>query len=191
MTIKDNEMIYDFLNNNLVDIATNSYSCSALQKLIDISNNQQKQKLLINIVNNTNNLVGNQCGLYVLQFVMSKNNYYLNDAILGKILDKIIFLSKRKYSSNVIEKCLETCSREIVDKLIDIFNNEIIIRDLIKDIFGNYVIQKLLIVCYNEAKKEQILKYIALEFKNLKNLSYGQKLMNKIVLSFPQIRKYL
>ena len=191
MTIKDNEMIYDFLNNNLVDIATNSYSCSALQKLIDISNNQQKQKLLINIVNNTNNLVGNQCGLYVLQFVMSKNNYYLNDAILGKILDKIIFLSKRKYSSNVIEKCLETCSREMVDKLIDIFNNEIIIRDLIKDIFGNYVIQKLLIVCYNEAKKEQILKYIALEFKNLKNLSYGQKLMNKIVLSFPQIRKYL
>ena len=122
---------------------------------------------------------------------MSKNNYYLNDAILGKILDKIIFLSKRKYSSNVIEKCLETCSREMVDKLIDIFNNEIIIRDLIKDIFGNYVIQKLLIVCYNEAKKEQILKYIALEFKNLKNLSYGQKLMNKIVLSFPQIRKYL
>ena len=191
MTIIDNEMIYDFLNNNLVDIATNSYSCSALQKLIDISNNQQKQKLLINIVNNTNNLVGNQCGLYVLQFVMSKNNYYLNDAILGKILDKIIFLSKRKYSSNVIEKCLETCSREMVDKLIDIFNNEIIIRDLIKDIFGNYVIQKLLIVCYNEAKKEQILKYIALEFKNLKNLSYGQKLMNKIVLSFPQIRKYL
>ena len=191
MTIIDNEMIYDFLNNNLVDIATNSYSCSALQKLIDISNNQQKQKLLINIVNNTNNLVGNQCGLYVLQFVMSKNNYCLNDAILGKILDKIIFLSKRKYSSNVIEKCLETCSREMVDKLIDIFNNEIIIRDLIKDIFGNYVIQKLLIVCYNEAKKEQILKYIALEFKNLKNLSYGQKLMNKIVLSFPQIRKYL
>ena len=54
---------------------------------------------------------------------MSKNNYYLNDAILGKILDKIIFLSKRKYSSNVIEKCLETCSREMVDKLIDIFSS--------------------------------------------------------------------
>jgi len=189
--IKDNEMIYDFLNDNLVDIATNSYSCSALQKLIDIGTNQQRQKLIINIINNTNNLVGNQCGLYVLQFIMSKNNYYINDAVLGKIFNKIIFLSKRKYSSNVVEKCLETCSPEIINKLINIFNNETIIRDLIKDIFGNYVIQKLLIVCTNEQIRNQILGYIALEFKNLKEISFGPKLMNKMIIAYPQIRKYL
>ena len=189
--IKDNEMIYDFLNDNLVDIATNSYSCSALQKLIDIGTNQQRQKLIINIINNTNNLVGNQCGLYVLQFIMSKNNYYINDAVLGKIFNKIIFLSKRKYSSNVVEKCLETCSPEIINKLINIFNNETIIRDLIKDIFGNYVIQKLLIVCNNEQIRNQILGYIALEFKNLKEISFGPKLMNKMIIAYPQIRKYL
>ena len=87
--IKDNEMIYDFLNDNIIEIATNSYSCSALQKLIDIGTNQQRQKLLINIINNTNNLVGNQCGLYVIQFIMSKNNYYINDAILGKLFNTI------------------------------------------------------------------------------------------------------
>ena len=187
--IKDNEMIYDFLNDNIIEIATNSYSCSALQKLIDIGTNQQRQKLLINIINNTNNLVGNQCGLYVIQFIMSKNNYYINDAILGKLFNKIIFLSKRKYSSNVVEKCLETCSPEMVNKLINIFNNEAIIRDLIKDIFGNYVIQKLLIVCTNEQIRNQILEYIALEFKNLKEISFGPKLMNKIIMGYPQIRK--
>ena len=56
-TIKDNEMIYDFLNSNIVEIATNSYSCSALQKLIDLGTNKQKQQLLINLINNTDNLV--------------------------------------------------------------------------------------------------------------------------------------
>ena len=142
-TIKENEMIYDFLNNNIVEIATNSYSCSALQKLIDLGTNEQKQQLLINLINNTDNLVGNQCGLYVLQFIMNKNNYYINDTILDKIINKILFLSKRKFSSNVIEKCLERCSPERVNQLINIYNNEYIIRDLIKDIFGNYVIQKL------------------------------------------------
>ena len=187
-TIKDNDFIYDFLNNNLVFIATNSYSCSALQKLIDISTNQQKQKLLINIINNTDNLVGNQCGLYVLQFIMNKKNYYINDAILDKIINKIIYLSKRKYSSNVIEKCLETCSPEKVNKLINILNKEIIIRDLIKDNFGNYVIQKLLIVCTNDEIKQKILGYIALEFNNLKSLPFGQKLMNKIIMAYPQIK---
>ena len=189
--IEDNNMIYDFLNINLVEIATNSYSCSALQKLIDIANNQQRKILLINIINNTNNLVGNQCGLYVLQFIISKNNYYINDAVLGQIINKIIYLSKRKYSSNVVEKCLETCSPENVNKLINIFNNEAIIRDLIKDIFGNYVIQKLLIVCTDESIKNQILGYISLEFKNLKEIPFGPKLMNKIHTAYPQIRKNL
>ena len=187
-TIKENDFIYDFLNKNLVFIATNSYSCSALQKLIDISTNQQKQKLLFNLINNTDNLVGNQCGLYVLQFIMSKNNYYVNDAILDKIINKIIYLSKRKYSSNVIEKCLESCSPEKVNKLINIFNNEMIIRDLIKDNFGNYVIQKLLIICSNDEIKKNILRYIALEFNNLKNLPFGQKLLNKIIMAYPQIK---
>ena len=190
-TIKDNEMIYDFLNSNIVEIATNSYSCSALQKLIDLGTNKQKQQLLINLINNTDNLVGNQCGLYVLQFIMNKNNYYINDTILDKIINKIIFLSKRKYSSNVIEKCLETCSPEKVNELINIYNNETIIRDLIKDIFGNYVIQKLLIVCTNDEIRKQILRYIAMEFNNLKNLSFGQKLMNKLIISYPEIKKYL
>ena len=190
-TIKDNEMIYDFLNSNIVEIATNSYSCSALQKLIDLGTNKQKQQLLINLINNTDNLVGNQCGLYVLQFIMNKNNYYINDTILDKIINKIIFLSKRKYSSNVIEKCLETCSPERVNELINIYNNETIIRDLIKDIFGNYVIQKLLIVCTNDEIRKQILRYIAMEFNNLKNLSFGQKLMNKLIISYPEIKKYL
>ena len=190
-TIKDNEMIYDFVNSNIVEIATNSYSCSALQKLIDLGTNKQKQQLLINLINNTDNLVGNQCGLYVLQFIMNKNNYYINDTILDKIINKIIFLSKRKYSSNVIEKCLETCSPEKVNELINIYNNETIIRDLIKDIFGNYVIQKLLIVCTNDEIRKQILRYIAMEFNNLKNLSFGQKLMNKLIISYPEIKKYL
>ena len=189
--IRDNEIIYEFLNNNLVEIATNSYSCSALQKLIDIATNQQKVILFTNIINNSNNLVGNQCGLYVLQFIMNKNNYYINDAILNQIINKIIYLSKRKYSSNVVEKCLETCSPEKVKELIRIFNNEEIIRDLIKDIFGNYVIQKLLIVCPDEGIKNRILGYIALEFNNLKSLPFGPKLMNKIIMSYPQIRKNL
>ena len=189
--IRDNEIIYEFLNNNLVEIATNSYSCSALQKLIDIATNQQKVILFTNIINNTNNLVGNQCGLYVLQFIMNKNNYYINDAVLNQIINKIIYLSKRKYSSNVVEKCLETCSPEKVKELIRIFNNEEIIRDLIKDIFGNYVIQKLLNVCPDEGIKNRILGYIALEFNNLKSLPFGPKLMNKIIMSYPQIRKNL
>ena len=189
--IKDNELIYNFLNSNIIEISMNTYSCSALQKFIDIGTIKQKNRLLNNIVNNANNLIGNQCGLYVLQFVMDKKNYQINDRILEKFIINIIQLSKRKYSSNVIEKCLETCSPEMVKKLINIFNNETIIRDLIKDIFGNYVIQKLLSICQDDKTKNHILTIISSEFNSLSNLPFGHKLIKKLAMTYPQIKSML
>ena len=186
--VKDNEIIYDFLNNNIIDISIKSYSCSALQKFIDIGTNTQKMRILNNIVNNANSLIGNQCGLYVLQFVMDKKNYYINDKILEKFINNIIKLSKQKYSSNVIEKCLETCSPEMVKQLIDIFSKEIVVRDLIKDIFGNYVIQKTLIVCEDDIIKTHLLNIISSEFGSLSNLPFGHKLIKKLAMTYPEIK---
>ena len=142
-------------------------------------------------MNNTNNIIGSQCGLYVFQFIMNKKNYQINDLILQKIIKNVIKLSKQKYSSNVIEKCLETCSPESVNKLIEIFNNDIVISDLIKDIFGNYVIQKLLIVCTNDKIKSHILTIIASEFNSLNNISFGPKLIKKLTINYPEIKSKL
>ena len=186
--IKSNEMIFNFLNKNIIEISTKPYSCSALQKFIDIGTNIQRNKLLNNIIINTRNLIGNQCGLYVLQFVMDKKNYQINDIILEKIINNIIRFSKQKYSSNVIEKCLETCSPEAVNKMIDILNKEEVIRDLIKDMFGNYVIQKLLIVCPDDKIRKHILDIIASEYNSLINLPFGYKLIKKLTVNYPEIK---
>ncbi len=189
--VKENEIIYNFLNNNIIEISTKSYSCSALQKFIDIGTNKQKMRLLNSIVNNANNLIGNQCGLYVLQFVMDKKNYQINDKILEKFINNIIKLSKQKYSSNVIEKCLETCSPAMVKKLINIFSQDEVVRDLIKDIFGNYVIQKTLIVCDDDIIKSHILTIISSEFNALSNLPFGHKLIKKLAMTYPEIKNKL
>jgi len=186
--VKDNDIIYHFLNNNILEICRKTYSCSALQKFIDIGSNMQKIKLINNIVNNTNYIIGTQCGLYVFQFIMNKKIYQINDIILQKIINNVIKLSKQKYSSNVIEKCLETCSPESVNKLIEILNNDMVISDLIKDIFGNYVIQKLLIVCTDDKIKSHILTIIASEFNELSNLSFGPKLIKKLTINYPEIK---
>ena len=189
--VKENDIIYNFLNKNIVEICTKTYSCSALQKFIDLGTNKQKYKLINNIINNTNNLIGSQCGLYVLQFIMNKKDYQTNDRILLKIINNLIKYSKQKYSSNVIEKCLETCSPNAVNKLIEILKNDIIVRELIKDIFGNYVIQKLLIVCPDERIRSHILGIIASEFNELTKLSFGNKLIKKLSIFYPEIKSKL
>ena len=189
--VSDNELIYNFLNSNILDICRKTYSCSALQKFIDLGSNMQKIKLINNIVNNTNYIIGSQCGLYVFQFIMNKKNYQINDIILQKIINNVIKLSKQKYSSNVIEKCLETCSPESVNKLIEILNNDLVISDLVKDIFGNYVIQKLLIVCTDDKIKSHILTIIASEFNSLSNISFGPKLIKKLTINYPELKSKL
>ena len=39
--VKDNDIIYNFLNKNIVEICLRTYSCSALQKLIDLGTNRK------------------------------------------------------------------------------------------------------------------------------------------------------
>ena len=186
--IKDNDIIYNYLNKNIFKICIRTYSCSALQKFIDLGTNIQKHKLINNIINNINKIIGNQCGLYVIQFIMKKKDYQINDIILQKIIYNLIKYSKQKYSSNVIEAFLETCSPNAVNKLIEILKNDLIIRDLIKDIFGNYVIQKLLIICPDDKIRFHILGIIASEFNELTKLSFGNKLIKKLIMTYPEIK---
>ena len=151
----NNDIIFDFLNKNIVNISVQSYSCSALQKCIDIGNEQQSQKLLENISEHSMFLILNQFGNYVIQFVISKNITTINDKILEGFIDNLIFLAKQKYSSNVIEKCFDYCSNKMKERIINQLSDERIIRDLLKDMYGNYVLQKTLSMI-QDIKKNKI-----------------------------------
>ena len=186
----NNDIIFDFLNKNIVKISVQSYSCSALQKCIDIGNEQQSQKLLENISEHSMFLILNQFGNYVIQFVISKNITSINDKILEGFIDNLIFLAKQKYSSNVIEKCFDYCSNKMKERIINQLSDERIIRDLLKDMYGNYVLQKTLSMIQDQKKKQNFLQIVGSELPNLQYLPFGPKLIKKLVLSFPELKKY-
>ena len=186
----NNDIIFDFLNKNIVNISVQSYSCSALQKCIDIGNEEQSQKLLENISEHSMFLILNQFGNYVIQFVISKNITAINDKILEGFIDNLIFLAKQKYSSNVIEKCFDYCSNKMKERIINQLSDERIIRDLLKDMYGNYVLQKTLSMIQDIKKKQNFLQIVGSELPNLQYLPFGPKLIKKLVLSFPELKKY-
>ncbi len=186
----NNDVIFNFLNKNIVKISVQSYSCSALQKCIDIGNEQQSQKLLENISNNSMFLILNQYGNYVIQFVISKNIIPINDKIVEGFIDNLIILAKQKYSSNVIEKCFDYCSNKMKERIINQLSDEKIIRDLLKDMYGNYVLQKTLSMIQDTKKKQFFLQIVGSELGNLQYLPFGPKLIKKLILSFPELKKY-
>jgi hypothetical protein len=89
-----------------------------------------------------------------------KNCEEIFKAFKGKVYE----MSIHKYASNVIERCLHFGSKEEKDLLID----EIILKDdkmynslisLVKDKYGNYVVQKM-IEYSDKGKKDEIVKKI-------------------------------
>ena len=187
----NNNIIFNFLANNIIEVSRKSYSCSALQKCIDIGNEIQRNLLLESISKNSKYLILNQFGNYVIQFVITKNIVNINDKIIEGFLDNIIFLAKQKYSSNVIEKCFDFCSLEMRNKIIDKLSDENIIKDLLKDMYGNYVLQKTLNMIFDDNKKKFFINIIGSEINNLISLPFGHKLIKKLVLNFPELKKFV
>ena len=88
--------------------------------------------------------------------------------------NNVYFLSMQKYSSNVIEKCLEKGYENLYEGLIAEISMESKIIDLIKSPYGNYVIQKALKLSKLVYKR----KLISLILKDLKKLE-DKKLIAK------------
>ncbi|CEO98826.1 hypothetical protein PBRA_006940 [Plasmodiophora brassicae] len=88
-------------------------------------------------------LVENQYGNYIVQLVLvDGSDQDVIDSIYGQMAGRFAKLSKQKFSSNVVEKCIEagTPARRgrVIDELI------VAVGLLIRDRFGNYVLQKAL-----------------------------------------------
>lgn len=112
-----------------------------MQKCIDASTSAQKKALTHEIAINTLTFVKNPFGNYVVQFVLNLKISAVNVIISRQLMSDIIPLSKQKFSSNVIEKCLEHNSVEMNKEMVQhIMNEKTHHLDLLSDQYGNYVI---------------------------------------------------
>lgn len=133
-----NQLLYDAVANNTIELATNKHACCAFQKCINNANKLQMQEIIEKIVDNTYILMSDPYGNYLLQFVLSMNDYETNYKITTYFKNRIGYLSKQKFSSNVIEKCFDHCDINTIDIMVKEICNPKIIADLLLDMYGNY-----------------------------------------------------
>ena len=140
-----NKVIFDEIKENILSIAMHKHGCCVLQKCIEKINNEDKNKMIECLINNCEILISDQCGNYIIQYIISLKNEKINERIVLVLIKKLEEYSKQKFSSNVVEKILECCSNKICQKIIDVLkSNENIILSILFDKFGNYVLQKAL-----------------------------------------------
>ncbi len=93
---------------NCIEIGSHKHGCCVMQRCLEKGREKQKLALADVIIHYLHSLIEDPFGNYLVQNVLKLNNSNRNDQIFRMIATDFIRLSQLKFSSNVIEKCLES-----------------------------------------------------------------------------------
>ena len=175
----DNNALFESIAHNFMILSKDKHGCCVIQKTIEAANQQQKEQFFTLCNNNCNELINDQFGNYVIQYVVGLNTEIINKYIVELIMSKVLYLCKEKYASNVVERFL--CNKNSYSKsLIElIVNNDAFIHELLIDSYGNYIIQRILMIVVGEDRLK-IVKLVVEWFDEIKALSFGERLIAKL-----------
>ncbi|PGH23173.1 hypothetical protein AJ80_02810 [Polytolypa hystricis UAMH7299] len=141
LSAPDAQFIYDAVGGNCVAVGTHRHGCCVLQRCIDHASGEQKARLISQITNNAFTLVQDPFGNYVVQYILDLAEPHFIEPICRSFEGKISALSKQKFSSNVIEKCIRTAEVDARRALIVEMLVPAELEKMLRDSFANYVVQ--------------------------------------------------
>ncbi|KAF3326422.1 pumilio 4-like protein [Carex littledalei] len=142
---EDNKFIFEAAAAHCVDIATHQHGCCVLQRCIACSAGENWAKLVAEVSCNGFLLAQDAFGNYVVQFVLDLTIPSANANLASQFEGRYVELSKQKFSSNVVEKCLkifcENDKAKIILELLSVPRFD----QLVQDPYANYVIHTALL----------------------------------------------
>jgi hypothetical protein len=165
--------IIDYVYNNFIELSYHINGICVVKKLLLMTHKKDlHQKLKNKIIENASNLIVHQYGNYVIQVIVENWEDSDLEDIINLYKNNYIYLSKQKYSSNVVERIIEKnkINLEFYIKEICINNN---LSELMRNNFGNYVVQKAVKLSSGKSQ-ERLIREI------LKNIN---KLEDKKIIS--------
>lgn len=141
LSAADAQFIFNAVGTNCVIVGTHRHGCCVLQRCIDHASGEQKGQLVGHITNNAFALVQDPFGNYVVQYILDLGEPTFTEPLCRGFVGNVVLLSKQKFSSNVIEKCIRTASDDTKRLLIEEMLNPVELDKLLRDSFANYVVQ--------------------------------------------------
>ena len=182
------QLIYDKIFENIKLIAVTRDGSNFIKKLIEYLDERNMVQLINAIDKNLSDIITNQCGNYIIQNIILKDDLNLKFTIIETIIKNIVDYSNQKFSSNVVEKCLDV--EEMKNKVIDeiIKNNNF--EQILLNEYGNYVVQKALSKS-DQNKQYKIFKLLVPLIHKLQCLPFGQKLLAKLFILYPRLSIFI
>ncbi|KAI0381511.1 ARM repeat-containing protein [Hypomontagnella monticulosa] len=179
LSAEDAQFIFSAVGNNCIEVGTHRHGCCVLQRCIDHASGEQKLWLVNKITENATRLVQDPFGNYVVQYIIDLNESVFTEPLIQQFSGKICQLSRHKFSSNVMEKCLRCGNDESKDMMVNELLTPGEMERLLRDSFGNYVVQTALDHCTYHLKIP-LVEAIRPIVPNVRNTPYGRRLQVKI-----------
>ena len=179
-----NNFLYDYLADIAVDVALLQQGATIFSTAISLGSYNQKEKMCNKINQNLDKLINNKFGNYSVQAIINalKDEKKLIEPIYLYISNNIVELSNQKYSSNVVDTFImkkDEFSKQIINDIIN--NNQI--KDIVKDQYGNYVIQKAMSISDSETLNK-IIQQIKPVIPELLMNNLGKKIVSKLTQQY-------
>lgn len=179
LSAADAEFIFDAVGKNCVEVGTHRHGCCVLQRCIDHASGDQKLRLIRQITGHSRLLIQDPFGNYVIQYIIDLNEPCFTEPVVQGFRGSICQLSRHKFSSNVVEKCLRCCQPQSKDLIIEELLVHQEMERLIRDPFANYVIQTALDFA-TPHQKHRLIEVIRPLLHQIRSTPYGRRIQAKI-----------
>lgn len=148
---------------NVYDLSTHPYGCRVLQRCFEHLPEETTRPLMDELHKYMINLMQDQFGNYVVQFVLEQGKPQDRNQVITKLRGQMLNMARHKFASNVCEKALVTAGIEerriLIDEIIMPKTDGVSpIVSMMKDQFANYVLQRALTVAEPDQKEILIAK---------------------------------
>lgn len=179
LSAADAQFIFDAVGLHCIEVGTHRHGCCVLQRCIDHANTDQKAWLIGRITEHAHILVQDPYGNYVIQYIIDLNEPSFTEPVVNQFRDHVSQLSRHKFSSNVIEKCLRCAQDPSKDMIVEEILAPGEMEKLIRDNYANYVIQTALEYA-TPLKKAALVEAIRPVLPSVRSTPYGRRIQAKI-----------
>ncbi|CAM8920261.1 unnamed protein product [Rhodiola kirilowii] len=168
----------------VASLSTHTYGCRVIQRSLEYWVDPKTQETIMNeVMQSVSTLAQDQYGNYVIQHILEHGKPHERSAIINKLAGQIVQMSQQKFASNVIEKCLTFGGPKerqlLVDEILGSTDENEPLQAMMKDQFGNYVVQKVLETC-DDQSLALILSRIKVHLNGLKRYTYGKHIVSRV-----------
>lgn len=179
-----NDFIFEELNKYAIDISKLQQNVVILQTVFKFAEKTQEDQLVNTILSVIDQLINDEYGNFLISYIVE---HLVEDDYIKKVYEYIssnmMMLSQKKYSSNVIDKFIETPNNPYSLPLVNYINDNKLAKDMIVNEYGNYVIQKALKISDGKLFMS-LIQQIEPMLESLMQLNIGRKIYYSLIQNY-------